>query len=60
VRRIGSRLRLSQAAAFARQKRRFKPSLILTISDRTTLLAEGGNVELKNDKAAVDFNAADK
>jgi hypothetical protein len=39
---------------------RFKPSLTLTFSDVTTLLADGGNVELKNDKAAIDFNAADK
>ena len=38
---------------------RFKPSLILTFSDRTTLVAEEGNVELKNDKAAIDFNAPD-
>ena len=36
---------------------RFKPSLTLTFSDVTTLLADGGNVELKNDKAAIDFNA---
>lgn len=39
---------------------RFKPSLILAFSDGTTLLAEAGNVELKNDKGAIDFNAHDK
>jgi len=36
---------------------RFKPSVILTFSDGATLVAEGGNVELKNDKAATDFSA---
>ena len=36
---------------------RFKPFVTLTFSDGATLLAEAGNVELKNDKAAIDFNA---
>ncbi len=36
---------------------RFKPSVILSFSDGTTLLAEGGNTELKNDGASTDFSA---
>jgi len=39
---------------------RFKPTVSLTFSDGTTLVAEGGNVELKNDKGATDFSAPDR
>lgn len=39
---------------------RLKPSVTLTFSDGTTLVAQGGDVELKNDKGAADFSAPDK
>jgi hypothetical protein len=37
-----------------------KPSVTLTFSDGSTLLAESGDVELKNDKGATDFSAPEK
>jgi len=36
----------------------FKPQVVLTFSDGSTLRAEGGSTELKNDQASADFNAS--